>query len=224
MGFQLESEMLEPVSQWLKSKGYVLKSEVPTPFGICDVVAVKFQPKRVALRNAYGQTRRLFSIKHVAIVHHLPDVTDESSMTLKKLRRILEFNYGLECTEQDLQTLDTWGFIFSPRRGCYQKINGWFPLQESFVTIELKLERVTDVISQAKNNTYFAPESYVALPTEVAARVCVSTRADEIRSEGIGLLSVGEKKCEVLIPAVFSRKVRGEVIQKHLVERFWLYK
>ncbi len=77
---------------------------------------------------------------------------------------------------------------------------GWRPLQDRIIAVELKLSRVTDVLHQAYNNLSWVDESYAAMPVGIARRVYGrKERWGKYWRNGIGLLAV-DGACSVLIP------------------------
>jgi hypothetical protein len=114
------------------------------------------------------------------------------------------------------------GFVINTDSGELQRLNGWFPLHKRLVAVELKLHRIEEVMSQAQKNLSFATESYVALPKDVAARVSEKrARWAPFFENGVGLLSVTQRACNLLIPARRQPRAVDNVIQFCCVEKFW---
>ena len=63
--FRLEKHMLSHVRLWLDQQGLLTKEEFVTPFGICDVAAVKFNREHVRQRRVLGQSRSIGPLKRV---------------------------------------------------------------------------------------------------------------------------------------------------------------
>ena len=97
---------------------------------------------------------------------------------------------------------------------------GWRPLQDRIIAVELKLSRVTDVLHQAYNNLSWVDESYAAMPVGIARRVYGrKERWDKYWRHGIGLLAV-DGGCSVLIPAgINATRMDGRVFLQ--VEKFF---
>jgi len=126
-----------------------------------------------------------------------------------------------ELLENEVRQLLRLKFVTSPRRGLFQKLNGWNPLHERIVAVELKLCRITEALDQASSNRAFATESYAALPAALAYRIAGNCRAAEFRKNGVGLLAVSQNSCRRLLPGSCPKGVADEVLQAHCVERFW---
>jgi len=113
-------------------------------------------------------------------------------------------------------------FVVCSSRGRLQKMNGWMPLQDRLVAVELKLQRIEEAMRQALNNLGFADESYVGLPDKVARRVLSNvSRWSDFLDAGVGMLSVARQGCELLVPARKTRKWTDTAIQLYCVEKFW---
>jgi hypothetical protein len=80
---------------------------------------------------------------------------------LQKSAATLSFGQNLE---RDLRALIADRFVVVKKNGSFQKVNGWAPLHQRIVAVELKLRRISEALSQGLSNRTFATESYVALP------------------------------------------------------------
>jgi hypothetical protein len=67
------------------------------------------------------------------------------------------------------------------------------------VAVELKLTTFSEVLRQAKRNKHHCDWSFIAMPDDRIAKMRPMTHY-ALRSEGIGLLSVGDSVVEVLAP------------------------
>jgi len=220
--FLRESEMAAAASGWLNACGLMVKSEFVSPWGICDLVGVRFNQKNVAHRLGYGQTKRVASITRAALLLEVPDVETSKSITLRRLIRDCSPAISEEVVISEIQRLEDDGFVRRGPHGQLQKLNGWVPLQEALVAVELKLSRIDEAMHQARRNLGFADQSFVGLPSNVARRVAAtSNRWSEFFEDGVGLLSVGKSRCRVLIPARKSREWTNEAIQLYCVDKFW---
>jgi hypothetical protein len=220
--FARESEMTASVARWMKANGMTAKSEFVTPWGICDFVGLRFNKEKVAQRLQQKQLRAIRSITRALLLLQIPDVQTKKSITLNRLVRRFASSIPEEVVREETSRLIADRFVTSSSRLCLQKLNGWMPLQERIVAIELKLSRVDEAMRQAMNNLGFADESYVALPADVAQRVMsTSTRWSKFFDLGIGLLSVARHRSQVLRPAKKTGNWTDKAIQLYCVEKFW---
>src|SRR5260370_35832668 len=74
VSFKYENELTRPVTNWLRSQQLIVKSEFPTPWGICDLVGATLDQERVRQRLDLGQRRTIGSFSRVAILMSLPYV------------------------------------------------------------------------------------------------------------------------------------------------------
>lgn len=218
--FERENEMAKPVLQWLSRQHLLVKSEFVLPWGICDLVGLSFNQEQVARRLALRQHRPIGPLQRIDLLRHIPDAESGSAITLNRLRKSAEDGEVACPFERDLQMLIANRFVIATNHGSLQKVNGWMPLHERIVAIELKLYRISEAIAQALSNRAFATESYIALPAKTAERLVRSARHPEFRRTGIGVLGVTRTTCKVLVPAV--QVVEPDAtLQTHCVERFW---
>jgi len=221
MTFQLETQMLAPAKRWLEGRGLRTKHEFPTPWGICDLVGLSFKESNVRRRLRYGQTKPLGPAHRIALLMQIPPRSAGSYITLQRLQREFWDLLSPVMVATELERLLAWNFICSPRKNAFQKVDGWRPLHDRIVAVELKLSRIEEVLSQARSHVTFADESFVGLPQAVAERLVLGKRVEDFRSAGVGVLSVHHKRCEVLLPSKPRRREINPVLQQHCVERFW---
>lgn len=219
--FGFENLMAPSVVGWLHGQGLSVKREFSVPWGICDLVGVKLNPKQVRKRLSYGQKRPVGPPLRLHILSRIPDIDSGSSITRDRLRRELFGYLPNEILENELKHLMRLKFVTSPRQGQFQKLNGWAPLHRRIVAVELKLSRISEALAQASSNRTFTTESYVALPSALAYRVVKGGRADDFVRMGVGILGVSQNSCRRLLPSRYAADISDEVLQAHCVERFW---
>ncbi len=220
--FAKESDMAASAAVWMKSSGMAVKSEFVAPWGICDLVGLTFNPDYVAHRLQLQQTRAISSITSAVLLLQIPDLETKKSTTLDRLVRQCAPSIPEEIVSRETARLISDRFVVSSSHGRLQRINGWMPLQDRLVAVELKLKRIEEAMRQALNNLGFADESYVGLPDEVARRVVSNvSRWSDFLDAGVGLLSVTQNGCKVLIPARRARSWTDTAIQFYCVEKFW---
>jgi hypothetical protein len=220
--FELENQMAPAVADWLYCQGFAVKQEFSLPWGICDLVGVKFNQKKVQKRISNGQTRAVGSSFRLHILSKIPDIdASGSSITLHELRRELTGALPYDLLEDEIAKLVHSKFVTSPAHKRFQKLNGWAPLHTRIAAIELKLARTSEALAQARLNRAFSTESYVALPAPLAYRVANSKRSDDFRKCGVGLLAVFSGVCKRVLSSKVCPDMRDDVLQAHCVERFW---
>jgi hypothetical protein len=219
--FKREAEMLPPVARWMQQERLLTKAELLTPSGPCDLVGVRFWPDQVKLRLSNRQTRPIASLTRAVILQMIPDVADSRSIRLASIAKAFEGMLPAEAILAEVERLVRDRFVV--RRGTLlQKINGWVPLHERIVAVELKLTRIEDVLSQAKCHLSFADESYVGLPEDVAARVeSRASRWDRYWQLGIGLLAVSNSRCRVVRPSHPSVVSQDQALRMYMADKFW---
>jgi hypothetical protein len=220
-GFRFEHEMASPARDWLKREGLMVKEEFYTPWGICDMVGVKLDGRQVGKRLRLGQKHPIGPLIRLEILNAVPDVEEGKSTTLEELAQ--NFQDLLTPTEvsAEIDKLIAGKFVRRREHGTLQKMNGWVPLHTRLVALELKLNRVEEALGQAASHQAFAEESFVGLPTGLAERIASSRRAARFLSEGVGIVSVGNSRCRVVLRPQTRRHPISPILQMHCVERFW---
>jgi hypothetical protein len=213
--------MAVPAARWLHLRGLIVKSEFLLPWGVCDLVAVKLSSEKTKQRLSYGQTRAIGSLFRLFILSKIPDSDTGRSIRVTTLRERMGGAFSPGVIEREVDALIHAKFVKSPRPGFVQKLNGWAPLHTKLVAVELKLDRVSEAVSQAVSNRQFATHSYVALPMKLARSLARSKRARMLVARGIGLLGVSPVACRELIKPSPAIGLHDELIQMHVVERFW---
>ena len=220
--FKRESDMAAPVVKWMKSAGLLTKAEFITPWGICDLVGVRFRRLNVAHRLKLGQTKPVSSLVRAILLLMIPDVEKQKSASLSELVCACSQVVSEETIVREVERLIRDQFVVRSGGSRLQKLNGWVPLHERLVAVELKLSKTSEAFAQARNNLGFADESFVGLPARMANRIeADGLRRAEFVAAGVGLLGVRRNGCKVLIPAQPRRIVPDKALQLYCVEKFW---
>ncbi|MFH1110875.1 MAG: hypothetical protein V1790_17005 [Planctomycetota bacterium] len=214
--------MTNSVARWMRAGGLTVRAEFVTPWGICDLVGLSFDRKRVANRLKLKQTAAICSITRAVLLLEIPDVKTGKSTTLDKLVRRCAPSIPGDVVSAETERLVADRFVVETSRRRLQRVNGWMPLQKRLVAVELKLTRIEEAIRQALSNRGFAEESYVALPSDVARRAASNiSRRSKFFDASVGLLGVARRSCRVLVPAHRKQPGGDKAIQFYCVEKFW---
>src|ERR1022692_2067843 len=125
--FAKEFDMTASATRWMKSGGMAVKSEFVTPWGICDLVGLTFNPDNVAHRLHLKQTRAVSSITRAVLLLQIPDVETKMSISFDRLVRQCAPSIPEDVVSDETARLITDRFVVSPSRGRLQKVNGWMP-------------------------------------------------------------------------------------------------
>jgi hypothetical protein len=211
--------MTAPVFAWMRRNGLNVKREFSLPWGICDLVGVSFNERRVGIRIAHGQFHPIATPQRISLLHKIPDEKTHRSIAITDLYSRFDGLFSTDTLERELDHLIRGKFVRSLRSGRFQSRNGWAPLHKRIVAVELKLNRIQEAFEQACCNRAFASESYVALPSRTARRLIRSHRLAPFREHRIGILAVGPRSCMPVLPS--SCQPQNSLLQAHCVERFW---
>jgi hypothetical protein len=220
--FALESEMTPHVQHWLEREGLQVRAEFVTPWGLCDLVAVSLRPEAVEHRLKLRQHRAITSVSRAAILMNVPDVETGESVSIPALARQLQTAPTDKAFMADVDRLVADRFLVLAARGRLQKLNGWMPMQERLVAVELKLARVDEALRQAARHMGFAQESYAAFPMPLARRIADRPlRWNRHFVAGVGLIGVQKHSCEILIRSDVPRETHFDDVQLYSVDKFW---
>lgn len=219
--FSLESEMTHIAESWLKTQCEHVKKEFMTPWGICDLVGCSLNKHNVRKRLSYGQKKRIGSYFRVLLLSKIPDVQTSETISFAEIYDCLKLDTTSENLNSELNRLVKDKFIICMEGNRFQKNNGWAPLQNKSIALELKLSRLSDVFYQAKLNLEIADESYVGLPLHVAQKVVKNNSYEKHFNLGIGLVGFTNDSYRVL--RLSKPKCRPHpTLQMYAIERFWL--
>jgi len=220
--FTKECEMTPVAAAWLKDSGHIVRQEFIVPHGYVDLVGLRFNPENVQRRLALKQKTAIGSVFGTRLLLSIPDVEEGISITLKALVKPCSDICSETKVAQQVEKLMKGRFVVPKGKARYQRVNGWLPLHDSLVAIELKLLRIQEVLCQARSNLTFADESYAGLPMDVANRVYAKReRWAEYFDTGVGLLGVSSRKCSVLIPSRKNLDRLSLALQTYCVEKYW---
>ena len=221
LDFRLEQEMVGPAVEWLNGLNLLIKREFRTPWGVCDLVGLRFNEAKVQERLSLGQRSAIGSALRIMLLQQIPDCRAHRSVTLGRLEQTFDGILTADELGSEINWLVKGKFARRTRDGSLQKRNGWAPIQERIVALELKLSRVADAFSQALSNLTFANESYIGLPAIAAGRLLASKRSDQLRRAGVGIVSISADSCGVILPSNRRHMLLDPLIQMHCCERFW---
>jgi hypothetical protein len=220
--FIRESEMTPPVVRWMKLSGLQIRQEFITPWGICDLVGVTLNSKNVDHRLRLKQNKPISSITRAALLLSVPELETTKSVSIDRLKNTFVPAIREEVVVAEIERLISDRFVVKNAKGRLQKLNGWMPLQQRLVAVELKLSRVEEAFQQAMSNLGFAQESFVAFPMRTAVRIADgSSKWSRYIREGVGVIGVGTRSCRVLVPSMPRHANSNPAIQLYCVEKFW---
>ena len=219
--FRFERDMVESARRWLVDLGVITKAEFATPWGICDLVGVSFNEEHVQQRLNLGQRECIGPPLRIEILRRIPDSATGRLITFRRLERECAGALTAHDLAREVRRLVARKFVRVGNNGLLQKIDGWVPLHDRIIAVELKLLRVADVLSQAASHLRFASESYAGLPAQLALRIAGGQRSEDFRRAGVGILAVSGRDCCVVLPAHRQPSTADPVMQMHCVERFW---
>ncbi len=174
-------------------RGFLVKKEIGTGYGIADLVLTKLSKDKCSIRKTHKQTSPLLKESYFTVLRNLPDIDQDSEAIdykelLKKTRLSHHFlKYDV------LRKLEDFGFIKEVENQKYFKVNGWVPLAEEVIAIEAKLQNWKRGYIQANRYKAFADKVYLAMPEKYAHRVDKNL----LKSKNVGLIILRDNAASV---------------------------
>ena len=109
--FAKEHEMANTVARWIRADGMIAKSEFVTPWGICDLVGLRFSVKKVAMRLGRHQKRPVSSLTRASVLLQIPDVETGQFITFSRLIRKFAHTIPEEIVRSEASRLIEDGFV-----------------------------------------------------------------------------------------------------------------
>lgn len=235
--FKLEREMTRPALDWAHAQGMHTIREFIMNWGVCDIAACAFVSGAEEMRVDARQKAQVGGHFQRKVFLRLPTTEKNSKgMTFEDLcvdiargKSRITFSdvepYTVREIRRELDKLVSRRLVSEVAPGSYAQTCPWHPMADRVVGIELKLDRVSVVQSQASSNQVMFPQSYVGLPADVCNRVMAKTNGQVFRVNGTGLLAVSPDGCEELISPdpEKSRAPCPEMVME-VAERIWYRK
>lgn len=216
-----ETELAPSVWKWLNAQGAYPVDEFEAPWGITDFFGIRPNLDKSLQRVASGQIASVGNDQSVLILLSIPAAGSGESVDEKKI--IKEFSYliGERRVSSILLGLKKRRFISISRGGQISKNTSWMPYHERMWSVELKLSRVDEALTQAKRHLKITPFSYVGLPPLIAEKTASSAKAKEFETAGVGLLSVTPNSCTALIEPAGNFDCVDNVYATAAAEKCW---
>lgn len=215
MNYGDELHFSSDICDLLNDKKYVAQTEINSGYGIADVVAIKFNKKRILQRLDYVQTTKLENESFFKVLEFISE-NDDSPSNLEDIILKTSLSKDYIRTRVIKQLLDN-KFIKTVGNNQYVKINGWAPLSDEIIAIESKLCNWRRGITQAIRYKTFADIVYLALPSNKIDVVKIG----DLREYNIGLLTIKNGALDIIHKPL--RKNVGIVNSKQnfVCEHFW---
>lgn len=206
-GLMDELTLVCHLEEIFKRKGFLVKKEIGTGYGIADLVLTKLSKKKCNIRKSNKQITPLLKESYFTVLRHLPDI-DEGLDAMDYAELLKKTNLSNHFLKYDvLKTLESCGFVKEVENQKYFKVNGWVPLAKEVIAIEAKLQNWKRGFIQANRYKAFADKVYLAMPEQYAHRVDKKL----LKSQNIGLIILKNSQKAI-------RKEIEPVQNKHFVE------
>lgn len=177
-----EAEMIPPLKSFLVEELYLdaVEEEFTAGYGIADIVGIKCNKGKLKSRFESG-SKPVTSIRELSILtllqenspSNIEDLASNTGLSISYIKKIL------------LKSLIEKGYI--ERRGNeYKLVKDIFSFTDLVVSVEAKLTKWKDALSQAKRYQHFSNIVFVALPQSTVRKI----NKELFKKNNIGILSV----------------------------------
>ncbi len=213
--------MVRYLARHFSNQGFLVRQEVSAGYGRADLVLVKLNPKKCAIRKKRKQVTPLLKENFFQVLRQLPDIDDRKKLPPRGIDELVQsvpvsksyLKYHL------LRELEDNGYVKKIDDNYYYKVNGWVPLVSEMIAIEAKLRDWRRGFIQANRYKYFADKTYLAILAQYRHLV-----DDEIlarQNVGLFILSEDGKNVEEIICPKSQDKAKQD--KRNFVSELFLY-
>jgi hypothetical protein len=193
----LEAHLAGTALRWLCDQGMLVQmKEFVTPWGVADVLGLRFNIDRVNARIMAGHLDPVGDPHAMQLLLSLP--AGGKSKRIADVERKFGPLFGPDLFERAVRNLIRKRFVVQEGTSLVRRTD-WMPYHEQLIAVELKLRRADEALAQARRHKAITAESYVGMPAVIAERVAFSERRSDFEAAGVGLLSIQDDFCKVLI-------------------------
>lgn len=218
---RLETQLESSVWKWLRELSDVAVDQFQTPWGIADLFAVKCDLDRVLMRRDMRQITSSTNDQDIMVLLAIPERASGERTDERRLAKKFAYLLGDGKVRSIIAALKRRRYILVDADGAITRNTPWLPYHNKMWAVELKLQRVDEALVQAKRHLKITPFSYVGLPPLIAERTASSSKAEDFREAGVGLLSISATECLPLIEPVGNQACVDPVYAIAAAERWW---
>lgn len=150
-----------------ENEGFLTKKEVGVGYGVADLILVKLNPDKCAVRRENNQFKKLLREEYFRVLYHIPEEGQGNPISEDVLTEKTRLSKSF-LKYRILRELERDKYIKRVSGNFYFRIDGWVPIAEEIIAIEAKLKNWKQGVFQANRYRSFANRVYLAVPTEIA--------------------------------------------------------
>ncbi len=151
LGMGTASFLVGIVLMWDTHADLHVKREFVTPWEICDRAGLSFNTQHAAHRLHLRLNKSVASITRAALRLEIPDAETDKSISTARLVSRFAATVGEEQVAAEVERLIGDRFVLLTSGGRLQEMNGWMPLQDRLVAVELKLNRIAEALKHDRS-------------------------------------------------------------------------
>lgn len=162
-----EKAFVKQLEKIFINESFLTKKEVGVGYGVADLIVVKLNPDKCAIRRENNQFKKLLREEYFKVLYHTPEEGQRNPIS----EDVLTKKTGLSKSflkYRILKQLEEDKYIRRVNGRFYFRINGWIPIAKEIIAIEAKLKNWKQGVLQANRYKSFANKVYLAIPVEIA--------------------------------------------------------
>ena len=213
-----ESRLVQQLKEYYIDSHYLITTEFSIGYGRADLVAFKINPNKCRARLENGQQLSLDRVEYYTLLHLMPDINSGNNVSISYLsdKLCLSSSY---LKNHFLKHLIKSGYIVEVEQKKYVKVNGFIPIADEIIAIEVKISDWKKGAIQAKRYQVFANRTFLALYSNFVHRADLSL----LKKHNIGLMSVNNAEIHEVLP-VYFQKPKDEIRFSYASEWVWKYR
>lgn len=188
----------------ISTDGILLLEEVKTSWGIVDILAIKYDSKKLSRRRELIDKKKFRSFTNItsyAITH----IIENPYLTIEELSNHLKIKNGL--LNETIENLLDRGLINYYRNGKLRatSVSNNYVIKE-ILAFEAKLNNWKKAVNQSERHLWFTNSSFVVLPEP--SETVLSRVQQSCTEKGIGLvLQVGKHKFQIIKQPLYKKHI-----------------
>lgn len=191
-------------SSLISTDGILLLEEIKTSWGVVDILAIKYDSKKLARRReiiAKKEVKSFSSISSYAITH----IIENPYLTVEELGNHLKIKNGL--LHETIENLVARGLInyFGNGKLRTKSVSNNYVIKE-ILAFEAKLNNWEKAVNQSERHLWFTNSSFVVLPNLTKT---VLTKVQKTCNEkGIGLVvQIGKRNFQIIKQPLYKKHI-----------------
>ncbi len=215
-----EVTFVDQLQSTFDKEGFLTQRELGAGYGVADLVLVRLNDGKCAIRMGHGQNNPLLRQDYFRVLKHIPDFHDHKEpISIDDLSKKSKTTTTY-LRQSILKHLESEGYIQKIGNESYLKINGWVPIAKEVIAIEAKIKDWKRGFLQANRYKAFADKVYLAIPIDIYHLVDLEL----LKRHNVGLITF-DCRSDRRVYKIKPKKIQTPHQDKRnfISEFFWQY-